>query len=363
MRLRSILTMLALLCVVVPATRSLAQAEIPKEVIEAVTLQPDQVTSIEKFINDRLSGLSNSDPLAIKKNRDELLRPFRNPQASVAFRKAFSDKIVPELRKLGGNEKDLIAVNAIRIAGEIATSDAASVLEERLADKRVAVRYAAVNGLERTLTAVANPRATPAITAQRVDELIGSLGKIVSDPAAGPEIVNAAARALMQSMTITRNGFTNTRSSAFRTLSEGISTLAQKGADGPMANVLLLAVQSSQKAVADNAPGMVLAGDSLKQSGGLGGQLLSWAYCQLKAGKLPPGSEARKTASLIVGISENVVILSTQKAGGDQAAPANLGKDLEQGNDKAFVANLAKVIGLLNAPPFNYPPDTFLKCK
>lgn len=357
MRLRSILFTLTALLLVVP--RALAQGEIPTEVVERPTLTAADVTLVQKYINERLPNLSNADPLVIKRSRDDLIRSFRNARASVSFRKTFSDNIITELKKLAGDDKDLVAVNALRITGEIATSDATAVLEERLADKKVAVRYAAISGMERTLVAVSTHQ--PAVTAERVDALITKLGAVIQEKNVSPELASAASRALNKAMAITRAGFPEARAGAFRTLCDSIAKQAQAGADPSMTKVFLSAGETAQAALSENGAPLALTGDSVKQAAGLGGHLIGWAYRQMKAGKLPNNGETRELTAQVVTVAEKIVSLSTNRAGGESIAPQNLGADVAKGNDQAFTRNLVKVIGPLNGPPFNFQADTFLK--
>jgi hypothetical protein len=263
---------------------------------------------------------------------------------------------------MAAHQKDLVVVNALRLAGELATSDATAILEEKLNDQRVAVRFAAVNGLERTMAALA--ARAPAIPNTRVEQLVGKLGAVVEDPKSTPEVVDAGLRALIAAMG------TPARSLAFRTLATATGKVA--GRFGPIETppmiqgVLLRAGQATRDALGNVQ--LELKGESVKDAGALSGHLLSWASCQIKAGQLAAGNkDARVLPTQVVRIAQTSVALACQKAG--VARPdegVNLGGDFEKATpegDQAFSRNIVKVIQPLVGQGFGFPDGTFLNCK
>lgn len=362
MRLRSILTiLLACVAMLLPVTRAMAQAEIPVDIIQGTTLTEEQKQVIDKFIAQRLPDLSSSDPAVMKKSRDELLRPFRNTQISVAFRQSFSDRIVGELDKNAGNAKDLIAVNALRIAGDVATGGTSTLLEKKLSDSNDAVRYAAVNGLERTMEAVGTRNS--AIPANRVQDLVSKLGDVTSDARSTPDVVDAGLRALRRAMEINKPGF-DIRPLAYRTLTGAVGKLCERP-ESPVKQMLRAGQIIRDPLTVNNGP-LELKGDSLTQAATASGQLLSWCHCQIKKGRMPVDKpELRGEAAQIVKVAENAIVLASNKSG-KQTLPQNLGEEFGKATadtDRVFFQNLLKVLNPLNDPPFNIKPETFLQCK
>lgn len=343
-----------------PVSRAAAQAEIPREVVEKTVLTEEDKQVIDKFVAQRLPDLSSSDPAAMKKSRDELIRPFRSPLVSVAFRQLFSDKVKEELKK-NANAKDLIAVNALRIAGDVATSDSSTLLEQKLKDTSEVIRYAAVKGLERTMEAIATRNA--AIPPNRVETLVAELGDVILDPKSTPDVMDAGVRALRQAMDVNRPGF-SVRPLAIRTLTEAVGKLCLRN-DAPV-KVLLRADQFVREILTVNNPALELKGDSVIQAATMSGQLLSWAYCQIKNGQLPVGNpEARQEAGQVVRVAESSILLAGGKLG-KAISPQKLGDDFDKAtteSDRTFFQNLLKVVNPLNEPPFNIKAETFLQCK
>ncbi len=363
MRRRFTLTLLiaGLLSVVAPAPRVCAQlAEIPKEVVRKPVLGPEDDQVVKKFVTDRLPLLSNADPAVMKKSRDELLSAFKDAQVSVSFRQSFNTAAIAELRNLAGNAQDVVVVNALRVSAEMATSDGTALLESKLADPRVAVKFAAVNGLDRTMAALAAK--SPAIPQQRVEQLVDVLAKVVVDPKNTPEVIDAAVRALMQARNVSLG---NVKSMAFQSLTTSVGKVAQRmgGSATPEAlqRVFLRAGETARDFGNAQAG---LGADGAKDAAWLGGQLLSWSYCQLKAGTMP-SEQSRAVASNVVKVAEATIVLAGTKSG-VTIEPQKLGADFEKAGDKTdanFIRNITKVLQPLFGSPFNHPQNDFLNCK
>ncbi len=352
--------MLACVAMLLPMSRAMAQAELPATIVEKSPLSTEDMQAIDKFLAPRIPDLSSTDPAVMKKSRDELLRPFRNPRISVATRQYISDKLIAELNKNAG-AKDLIAVNALRIAGDMATSASSALLEEKLKDANDAVRYAAVSGLERTMEAVATR--SPAITSDRVQGLVAKLGEVIVDPKSTTDVTDAGVRALKRAMEIIRPGF-EIRPLAVRTLASAIGKLCER-VDAPV-KVLVRAGDIIREALTNNNPNLQLQNESLTQAATMSGQLLSWCACQIKKGKMPVGQEAlRVEAAQIVKVAESSVLLCGTRV--NKPWPTqNLGTDFEKAtalNDRAFFSNLLTLLKPLSDEPFNIKSDTFLQCK
>jgi hypothetical protein len=282
-------------------------------------------------------------------------------QVSVAFRQYFSDRIKEELKKNADNPKDLIAVNALRIAGDVATGDTSSLLEKKLSDPNDAVRYAAVNGLERTMEAVGTRNS--AIPAARVQDLVGKLGDATADVKSTPDIVDAGLRALRRAMEINKPGF-DIRPLAYRTLTAAVGKLCER-ADSPVKQMLRAGQIIRDPLTVNNGP-LELKGDSLTQAATASGQLLSWCHCQIKKGRMPVEKpELRGEAAQIAKVAENAIVLAGNKSG-KPILPQNLGDDFAKATadaDRVFFQNLIKILNPLNESPFNIKPETFLQCK
>lgn len=367
MRRRSILTtvLAGVLSVGLSASTLRAQAEIPKEVVEKSVHSAADLEIVHKFLDERFPAFGGADNAAMKKSRDELLSSFKNPRVSVAFRQTYNEKAIAELRKLAEHQNDVVVVSALRIAGELATSDATTILEAKLADPRVAVRFAAVNGLERTMAALATR--SPAIPPQRVEALVDKLGQIIADPKnTNYEVMDAAERALISAMNV---NIGTVRPKAFQAMTASVSKAAQRFANQPTPHqiqiIFLRAGQSARDAL--GAIQNPLAGDNIKDAAALSGQLLTWSLCQIKGGHLKQAAADREGPAQVVRVAENAIIFACQKAGIAPPAPQKLGDELAKGDangDNLFTRNITAIMAPLTADNgFKLPAGEFLNCK
>ena len=106
-------------------------------------IRPGAVTDaqVKAFVGDRLGALGSGEPLAVRQARIDLLAPLRAPEIDSAFRLQYSGALQQGgLTGLASDDDVLVAINAIVIAGELATQLSASILDRALGDDRPAVR-------------------------------------------------------------------------------------------------------------------------------------------------------------------------------------------------------------------------------
>lgn len=363
MRRRFTLSLLVagVLCLGVPAGRALAQADISREMITKPTLSADEKKRIEDYVKDRLPQLANADPVVMKKAREDLLSPFKVPGVSVAFRQAYEDAALTELKALAGKDSDRVVVNALRVAAELATTNASALLEQKLADSNMVVRYAAVNGFERTMTALSSR--SQSIPQQRVEQMVDRLGKVVTDPKNSVQVMDAGVRALMAARGVDLG---STRVIAVRTLGSSVGEVARRhrgiSTSIELQKLFLRTGDAMKAGLADVK--LALPPESRRDSAELSGHLLGWAFCQLNTGQLPQAAQ-RETASQIVNVAETTIIVAAAGSG-VTIEPARLSADFEKAarqSDESFIRNIVKIISPLGNAPFNLNGQDFLNCK
>lgn len=130
-----------------------------------------QVTA---FVGDRLGGLSSGEPTAVRLARMDLLVPLHNPEIDGSFRLKYSGALGQGgLATLATDNDSLVAINAIVVAGELATQLSVTILERALGDNREAIRYEAARSMGLLLLAIDTGDA--AIPANQVDAVFRSI--------------------------------------------------------------------------------------------------------------------------------------------------------------------------------------------
>jgi hypothetical protein len=149
---------------------TLALALTPRMVAAQTTITPGQSSTarIGEFIGERLAQFESGNPISIRQARMDLLTHLRDPDANSAFRFQYSAALQQAgLTRLATSDEDLVAINAIIVAGELATQLSVTILDRAADDARPAVRLVAARSMGVTLSALADGSA--AIPANQVD--------------------------------------------------------------------------------------------------------------------------------------------------------------------------------------------------
>ncbi len=143
---------LAILGAICSPARAQANA-LTDDIITSPTLNPQQVSTLEGFVNANLERLQSTDPAARQAGRDALLASLTRAgqQPSKGFRLALNRALGPRLKGLAGSPDVGVSLCALQIAGAAAAENGVDALLEGLGNERAAVRYAAASGLRSTL--------------------------------------------------------------------------------------------------------------------------------------------------------------------------------------------------------------------
>jgi hypothetical protein len=125
---------------------------------EKPTLDAADSAAIRAAAEPNLQNLRSDDVAASQAARRALVQPLACEKVSVDFRLKFSNVVARELTTMVADKRDHVALNAVRLAGEMATQAAVdSVLRPALSDARPAVRLMAASGYRQTLRIVTSP--------------------------------------------------------------------------------------------------------------------------------------------------------------------------------------------------------------
>jgi hypothetical protein len=299
---RRIATVLMLgLGVLVPAWTARAQgASLPAEVIRSG--QPEK--QIEDYVKEWAGKLESADAETMLRARDRLLEPLEGKDVGVGTRQVYSRTAVPALQKLADGPSYHNGINAMRVAGAIATFESGSLLAAKLTAKEPAQRRFAAAQLGRVFFAI--DAATPAISPIDAKTLVDKLGAaLVTEQ--DPEAFQGMVQHLVAATRIERESFSGLRSDAFIVMAQSVGKRAQamKGepADAAILPTLVQAQLAARDAVLQVNPQQQLSAAAKKQALDLQGRML--AYVVRTRAMFPAGEpEKRKMAASIVNLAE-----------------------------------------------------------
>lgn len=373
---RLLLCLLLVTAVLMPVSVALAQRDLPGTITSAPMLGPDQQQQVEQWVRDTAPGLADESPAVRKRARDAVMRQLANPSVSAAFRLAYSKLLMPVITPLADDERTVVAVNAMLVAGELATTASAELLQKHRADTRIEVRFAAVAGTERLFRAI--EAKAPTIDPREAELLVAQLGRGVREET-NAYVLDVYVRALMAASAVngggTRGDFATLRSRALSELSRSITDRIQQQATVGNDSASLSAFLRAGRALRDAmTQGARLPDETVRDAVVYAGNVASFVLARFEAGDYPlpdDGDQARQEAlrarSSVVQLltmAQAIIHFGSVNLDPDRAPPhmsmaEEFGKVTAVG-DKAFRLAVTTVIdrdGILAGEPFRIKPD------
>jgi HEAT repeat protein len=326
--------------------------------ITSPDLTDDQKAEIKGFVDANKEGLMG-DPLEIKKSRNTLLQPFKNQQVSVAFRLEYTRDLLPVLRPLLAAENEVKAVNAVRVAGELATAGSVELLTDALNDKREGVRYAAASGFENTFKAMQGtvPVLGGAPALRMVDTVKAALVREKN-----PRVMEGLVLAFQEASRISEKQVEGMRDAGVKALSEAVVAKVADRKISPDADASLrraiLTVRLAVTIQDISAP--ALQRSTLLAGAEMAGDLLALAAERMKTAAAPDADLA-----LMVNESEKAIFfIQPQLAASPAPKEFKVWQQVQQGNGAEYRKQVLQIIGpngILTTAPFNFKDDRFIK--
>lgn len=347
---------------------ALAQLSLPEQVVRATVLSDANKSELAAFATPLLADLSSDEPAKLQSARSKLIAPLLDPGVSPAFRLELSRLLEPELRKLLSDKRESIVVNALVIAGEIATSDSVAIANSSAKSPSGVVRYQAAYAVARTFEAL--QASGEALRPDAAAELARGLqARLQSEQ--DPAVVGALVRAARAATSITKPGFEPVRAPAIESLCRGLASRADLSTDKPLP---VQGVDSMMGAcvLLREQLGASLPNDTVRSAAEFAGAVLSHTGKVVRKGAMPASDDPaeplgmRERYAQLAAAAENVVALASSRlSGGSQVRTRDLAQKLRASSkrdDAAFAEDVAAYVGasgVLTKEPFNISPDRF----
>lgn len=347
---------------------------LPDGLSTALQLTEDQRGQIRTFVASLREPLLSGDSEALRRARIVLLDPLEKTGVSVAFRLELAGNVLPIAEQMAQSQDPLMVINALRIAGDLATEPAGRFAAARLDDQRIAVRFEAAAALNRLLESVW--RDAPAIKSPQLQALVRGLAQRV-EAETDAKVVDVLVRALISGFRGNGPEFADVRSSALRVLSESYGKRLRD--PGSLSEDTLRTAVRAATAIRDvltdsSARGM--ASTQIADAAAFGGDALALTRRAIKneqfaavgasdAGELRDAKvRARDRLVQLASLGEAIVYFAQQAAGqsGQQTRYATLLRDASVQSDAQYAEDLRTLIGaqgVLTRPPFNIPADRY----
>ncbi len=329
---------------------------------ESVIAKSDSVfTEAEKKQIGELAGtakgLSETDPAAISKARGVLLAPLRGEKVGLGFRVEYAQWLVPVLRPLVADKRDEVAINAVRVAGELATRNSAELLTEAMKDPREGIRVAAAMGYRRIFSTLQGGQQT--LSAQQATAVVNEIGAALGkDPSAS--VAESLVVALEAAVAVPETIVPDLRLTALDQISDRVGARAREPHSGPEFIPAVLRAGRAARTVLVAVNSKAPSPATLVKVGGLAGDSVAMVRNLLSGGAELSEAERGDLATLAAQ-AEGIYGLAHTQLGGSPVA-LKLESLLDGTKDEQFKAAAAKLIGpdsALTKPPFALPMARF----
>lgn len=328
---------------------------IPDQTVTSRALSESDRNAIRACVTSNRDALSAEYDL-IRRARQALLAPLRTSGVSIPFRVAYSAEVQPVLAPLVRSDRDDVAINALRIAGELGTEDGARLCTAALSDKRPGVRMMAAAGLARTFNILQNDAT---LTAQQITRLLSDLAGAVRAEA-DPLVLDGLAMTYESvfALPTTTSELAQARARALQDAATEFGKRAREGKLGADAAPALLRISLALRDPVTQAPPPE---GVLREITGLGGDLLAHVLRRLNARDVSEAERAQ--LAVLVGQSENLIAFAGRQMNGVYT-PRKFDELVSSSRDTDYSRRVMEVIGSegeLTKPPFSHPRDRFVR--
>lgn len=360
---------LCVLLVLLLSPAALAQlgSDLPRSIVEAISIGSAQRTQIDEFIASWSERAASDNPQDNKRALESLTKPLQERGVSVAFRQAYAQSVAPLMKSL--DEKDAVGakLSALRIAGDLATPNMVSRIKNAMSDEDLGVRLFAVSRAGQAFSTTATHGT--AITSADATSLITEIQRVGAQDGIDHELLRACVRALSQGTRLPSRDVGDARSQSIMALSEIVGSRLQalSASDDPafIQGLALDAASASTQSISDISA--TTTPQAAKAAVGLGGDIISVALRRVLGKTIEPVAQ-RDMAVRSVQSGETLLYFARRKAAELRGDPVTgiqttaFADQLGKGDDRRFRDDASVLLGPGSpiVTTFGFKNDRFL---
>ncbi|MCA9303081.1 MAG: hypothetical protein KC996_03060 [Phycisphaerales bacterium] len=310
-------------------------ASLPGSIVQSGSISGAARQQIQEYV-DALSGPLNSDDVRdASRAREQLVRPLEDRDVSVAFRQAYSQSLATMLSAQSDSDDIQQQLLALRLAGELATSDALRVIRKHLSSGDNGVRLFAIGRVQRVfeMTAAHGPAISSTEAAELI-RLVSEKGKKSADPIELDGIV----RALAAGSALPGADMSRPRNQSIGAIEAVVSPILRglKPSDDTESGYRLGLRAASAITASINDLNSTPDAASLKASIGLAGDILSVPLRQILAGQRLEGSERELTVRTVQSAEALLYFARRKQPGGGQVSQTGFAQMIQKKEDRDY---------------------------
>ncbi len=328
-------------------------------VVQAISLSAEQKGQLDTFLKTHADKLKDKDPSVVRAGRAAIIETLARPNVSADFRLQSTKILQATLADLIKDTRETNAINALVVAGDLATEESVRLAEEGFKAKGPAVRYQAAFAVTRSFEALQVSAAQPMLAGTAADLARRLEARLAKEPDA--MVTSALIHAALTAASTSRPDYTSIRQPAVDALCKGLSSRADFSGKEPIDPAILDATLAALTRLRDVLGGANFESDTLRQVALLAGTSLANA-AKLAAGKkIDEDPSRRERYAQIAASGETLLGLVGQKMGKTVSLPG-LAATLRQAKapgDAKFVEDVGATLGTLKQPPFSLQSPAF----
>jgi len=162
-----------------------------QETIEAQEITDTMRQEMLDLVTPAMEKFYSGDPADLSDARKTLTDPHKNPNATAAFREAFSEIITPRLAEAVSHDSVLMRINAMIIAGLLTDADSKALIDQALKDDNPAVQRKAMEAIRKRVQYwLTQPAGGNRGAAASIEDAVNQVNKMLkARPAPDPIII------------------------------------------------------------------------------------------------------------------------------------------------------------------------------
>lgn len=318
-----------------PSAFAQLTASLPGSIVQSGTVSPAARQQIQSYVESVSGSLDSDDIRDAARAREQLVRPLEDRDVSVAFRQAYGQALAPVLSAHSDSDDVQKQLLALRLAGELATSDSLRILRKHLKSDDAGIRLFSIGRVQRVFEMTAAHGL--AISSSEATDLVRLITK-ESESTTDPIELDGIVRALAAGASLPGADLTGARNLSVQSM-EGVVSPILRGLEPTddtesAYRLALRAASAMTSSIIDVNASTNPA--SLKSSIGLAGDILSVPLRQIFAGYDLEGEERELTVRAVQSADALLYFARKSQSGGSQVAQTSFSEMLQKGEDREY---------------------------
>ena len=341
-------------------------SSLPRSTVETISVNSGQRAEIESYVNNWSQRVNSDDAQDVKRAMEALTEPLHERGVTIAFRQAYAQLVMPIIDDMADSGSVQGQMNALRLAGDLATPRAALKIRSMFNNDDAGVQLFAISNAGRVLQSIGVHG--PSMSIADANALINEINEAAADNMDNIELTRTCARALTEGTRISSRDLADVRNNAIVALSDLVGSHLRSvvGSDDPsFAQSLALDAASALTQAMSDISAQINA-DAARASVRLGGDIIAVPLRQVIANSIPDTDDRDSTIKSVQS-GETLLYFARRKAvelDGKSSVGINttdFSTMLSEGEDRDFRNEAASLLSPGGAlKDFGFADDQFL---